>query len=174
MPRLIAMLGPSGAGKDSLLEHVRAHRPEIHIPERIITRPPHPDSEAWRSVDQAEFEALRRDGAFLFEWQAHATLYAIPSSCLEALAAGRTVLFNGSRAAFPMMRQLQPDLEGIWIEVAPAILAERLAARGRESAEAITARLARQTSAPPEGATSISNNGTLAEAGAALLEFLDR
>ena len=81
-------------------------------------------------------------------------------------------MFNGSRSAFPRMREARPDLEGVWIEVSVDILASRLAERGRESLDDITKRLLRQAPLPPEGATVISNNGALEDAGNALVEFL--
>ena len=172
MPRLIAMLGPSGAGKDSLLDYARARMPDLYIQKRVITRPPHPDSEDYISVDDAGFAAMDAAGEFLFRWKAHGVAYGIPSSCLDAMADGRVAVFNGSRSAFPRMREARPDLEGVWIEVSVDILASRLAERGRESLDDITKRLLRQAPLPPEGATVISNNGALEDAGNALVEFL--
>ena len=75
--------------------------------------------------------ARRRDtGAFAFWWEAHGLSYGVPASVLDHVAAGATVIFNGSRAALPAIRAAHPDLQVIVITAPPEVLATRLAERG--------------------------------------------
>ncbi len=67
---LVLVVGPSGAGKDSLLQTAReAFRcdPRIGFARRVITRPADPDGENHEPVSEAEFTA--RD--FALSWSAH-------------------------------------------------------------------------------------------------------
>ncbi len=166
--RLIAVVGPSGAGKDTLLAAALAARPDLVRARRVITRPQEAGGEAFEGVSAAEFEARLRRGAFALHWRAHGLRYGVPARIDTDLAAGHTVLFNGSRAALPAARARYPALEVVMITAPARLLAERLAARGREDAGTIAARLARGTLAVPSGARIVVNDAS-AETGAARL-----
>ena len=55
MTRLVAIVGPSGAGKDTLIRGALAARPDLHLARRVITRPADTDSEDFDSVTEADF-----------------------------------------------------------------------------------------------------------------------
>ena len=74
---LIAIVGPSGVGKDSLIEGVRNRLPQVHFMQRIITRAADAGGESHRAVTAEEFAALRQAGDLLFDWQAHGLEYGI-------------------------------------------------------------------------------------------------
>ena len=58
--RLVYCMGPSGAGKDSLLDWLRAHLPTpcpVHWAQRTISRSAMPGGEAHESVSPETFVA---------------------------------------------------------------------------------------------------------------------
>lgn len=169
--RLIAVVGPSGAGKDTLLAGALAARPDWELVRRVITRPTGP-GEDHEPVGMAEFEVRRALGQFALHWQAHGLYYAIPGATLARVRTGATVLFNGSRAALPQAQAVWPRLEVVMVTAPVPLLAARLSARGRESAESIAARLHRSLLPPPPGARVVMNDGSVAEGVARLLAVL--
>ncbi len=161
----IAVVGPSGAGKDSVMRGVAAELPDVTIARRVITRPPDP-SEDFLSVDPAAFEAMKAEGAFALDWQAHGLAYGIPASVSETLVAGGSVFANLSRAAVPAAITRFDPFMTLLITASRATLAARLAARGRETKEDIARRLERASFALPDvfPVTIIHNDGTLQQA----------
>lgn len=143
--RLIFLIGPSGSGKDSLIDAARtqllAHG--IEIARRVITRSAESKGEAARGVSPERFEAMREAGAFAMHWQANGLQYGIPVQVDQWLAAGRHVLVNGSRGYLPEARRRYPGLLAIRLDVAPQVLKRRLLARGRETTEEVEQRLER-------------------------------
>lgn len=148
--RLFVVLGPSGAGKDTLLAGVcGAGGP--HWVRRVITRPQALGGEPYEGVTEAEFAARAARGEFALSWRAHGLSYGIPARELRARAQGRDVVFNGSRGALDQALALFPDLIVVQVTAPPEILAQRLQARGREDAQDIASRLARDVAPWPEG-----------------------
>lgn len=172
--RLFAVVGPSGAGKDTLIAAAKAARPDLFVARRVITRPTSAGGEDFVGVDAARFAQMQAAGAFALVWRAHGLSYGIPADILTARAEGRDVVFNGSRAALPLALARFADLRVILVTAPPAVLAQRLAGRGRETAEDIARRLTRAGFALPEGiaAIEVQNGGTLAEGVANFLAAL--
>ncbi|NMY49623.1 phosphonate metabolism protein/1,5-bisphosphokinase (PRPP-forming) PhnN [Pseudomonas sp. WS 5011] len=143
--RLIYLMGPSGSGKDSLLNAARERLAErgCVIVRRIITRSAEAVGEDAIGVSPAEFDQQEAAGAFALSWRANGLAYGIPRQIDDWLAAGQDVLVNGSRGYLPNARERYPELLAILLQVDEAALRQRLQARGRESAEQIEARLAR-------------------------------
>ena len=143
--RLIYLMGPSGSGKDSLLQAARAPL-EAHgcrFARRVITRSAESVGEDALGVSPAEFERLEGEGAFALSWHANGLAYGIPREIDDWLSAGQDVLINGSRGHLEAARQRYPDLLAILLQVDEAVLRQRLLARGRETPEQIEQRLAR-------------------------------
>lgn len=161
--RLVAVVGPSGAGKDTLLAAVLARRSDLVLARRVITRGPDAGAEQHEPVCPGEFAARLAAGAFLIHWAAHGLHYGIPRAVLDEVAAGRTVIFNGSRAALPQAQAAFPGLEVVMVTAPPGVLAERLAARGREAAADIAARLDRAALNVPAGARIVMNDSGIDE-----------
>jgi ribose 1,5-bisphosphokinase len=175
---VIAVVGPSGVGKDSLMDFARQHfsdRADIRFVRRMITRPKDPIGEDHEPVTPEAFEALSRSGAFAVSWKAHGLGYGIPADVHDDLAAGHIVIVNGSRSALDGFRAAFPRLLIINVTARPDVLAKRLAARGRETAADIEARLARATEPLPDDmkVVTIDNSGDLATAGQQLVDLVE-
>jgi phosphonate metabolism protein PhnN/1,5-bisphosphokinase (PRPP-forming) len=151
MGRLFVVVGPSGAGKDTLLAGAVTVDPRLSWARRVITRPEAAGGEPFEGVDEARFAARLAQGDFALHWQAHGLRYGVPKAELAALAHGRDVVVNGSRAALAKAQAAFPDMIVLHITAPFDILANRLAARGRENRDDIAARLARAAQALPQG-----------------------
>ncbi|HUG21294.1 phosphonate metabolism protein/1,5-bisphosphokinase (PRPP-forming) PhnN [Piscinibacter sp.] len=161
--RLIVVVGPSGAGKDSVLgawrQRVAAQR--VHFAQRVITRPCDA-SEAHEPVTLDQFTALRDSGELATCWHANGLHYGLRWREIAALSAGGWVVVNGSRAHLGTLRQQAPLLHAIEITASAALRAQRLARRGREDAAAVAKRLQRHV--PVEVAIAVRNDGELSAA----------
>lgn len=179
MNRLIYTVGPSGAGKDSLLGWLRAKLPRhapIHLARRTVSRPAQAGGEPHESVDASEFEYLRARKAFAFDWTANELRYGIREAELAPLQDGAWVLVNGSRAHLPQAARKFPGLTVLHITASADTLRQRLLSRGRETPEMVEARIARAAHlAWPTGtgAIEIHNDSTLDAAGSQLLDALE-
>lgn len=174
--RLVYLMGPSGSGKDSLIDAARAtlQRHNVIIARRVITRSAQAKGEDAVGVSLERFEQMCADGAFALHWRANALAYGIPAEIDSWLEQGRTVLVNGSRAHLAAARQRYPDLLAVLLTVEPAVLRQRLLARGRESLEDIEQRLARsqQLVLPGQGVHVLDNSTRLDDTVARLLDLL--
>lgn len=160
---IFAIVGPSGAGKDTLIAGALAARPDLTLVRRVITRPSEAGGEDFDGVTEAEFAIRQSRGDFALHWDAHGLSYGIPKA--QVTGPG-DVIFNGSRAALPEAVKVFPGLRVILVTAPDAALAARLAARGRETEADIRQRLTRAAFTLPAGITAdrVVNDGTL-EAG---------
>lgn len=174
--RLVYVIGPSGAGKDSVLQGLRQRWPQAagaHWARRCITRAAEAGGEQHESMDTATFERHRLAEGFAMHWTANGLLYGVRHSEIEPLRDGRWVFVNGSRGWLPGLLARWPDSTVVHISAAPDILAHRLSARGREAPDAIAARLLRQVPVVlPANSIHIENNAGLDAAVAALQQAL--
>lgn len=171
--RLIAVVGPSGAGKDTLLAGALAARPDWVLVRRVITRPADAGGEDHDPATPEEFAARTARGDFAVHWTAHGLSYGIPAAVVGQAGTGATVLFNGSRAALAAARAAFPALDVVWITAPADVLAARIAARGRESQADAAARLARALDPPPPGARVVMNDGPVAQGVARLIAAIE-
>jgi thymidine phosphorylase len=144
------VVGPSGVGKDTLIDGARAvlgADPRYLFATRVITRAADAGGERHAAVTQQEFAAREQAGGFLLSWSAHGLRYGLPVELLSELEAGRHVVANGSRATIARMAALVPRLVVVSVNADRAALAQRIAARGRESGEEIALRLDREVDA---------------------------
>lgn len=171
--RLIAVVGPSGVGKDSVMQGV-AQASRIGLVRRVITRDAGSGGEDFDAVDAALFAAMRDAGAFCLSWQAHGLHYGIPAGIRARLAAGEDLMVNLSRSVLIQAAELFPGMVVLNLTAPPEVLARRLSGRGREDAAEIAERLARAEFALPAGidAIEIANDGPLADAVARVLDVL--
>ncbi|MEL6957695.1 MAG: phosphonate metabolism protein/1,5-bisphosphokinase (PRPP-forming) PhnN [Pseudomonadota bacterium] len=161
--RLIAVVGPSGVGKDSVMEGLATADPALHLVRRTITRAPDLGGEDYDAVSVAEFQDMAAAGHFAVHWGAHDLLYGIPVSIQKVLDSGRDCLANFSRSALLAGDAAFERFCVLSITASPETLATRLAARGRESPAQIAKRLAQATKPLPAGLNvmTVSNDGAL-------------
>lgn len=170
----IAVVGPSGAGKDTLLNYAceaLAGDDGVFFVRRVITRPADASTERHLPATEPEFDEMKADGRFALTWPAHGLRYGLPISIDEQIRNGRTAVCNGSRAALVGLRARYANFAVVSISARREVLANRLAARGRENRDAILARLERSApfDAAHYGALQIDNSGAIATAGDALV-----
>jgi ribose 1,5-bisphosphokinase len=143
--RLILVVGPSGAGKDTLLGLARAACAgdrRVVFPRRVVTR----EASAFEDNEQVSFETFRQaraGGAFAVHWEAHGHGYGLTRAIDDELRAGRTVVANVSRTVIDAARRAYADVTVVSITAPPEILRVRLAARARGSDGQIEQRLGR-------------------------------
>jgi len=142
--RLVLVVGPSGAGKDTLIARARAmcRDDQVVFPRRVITRPASAAENNDTLTDEA-FDAALAGGAFALSWNAHGLKYGIPRSIESDIGAGRTVVCNVSRTVVAAARARYAHMTTVLITAPPAVLAARLAKRGRASDGAIENRIRR-------------------------------
>jgi ribose 1,5-bisphosphokinase len=143
--RLILVVGPSGAGKDTLLDLARAACAEdcnIVFPRRVVTR----EASAFEDNEPISRDAFARaltEDAYAMHWEAHGHCYGLPRAIDDEIRAGRTVIVNVSRTVIGAMRQAYADVVVVSITAPPHVLAERIAMRSRGSDGRLEQRLGR-------------------------------
>ena len=173
---LFVVVGPSGVGKDTLLDGARAALGSsdwFRFVRRVITRPEESGGEAHLATTEDEFERALAAGEFFCHWRAHGLSYGVPVDVTEDLGKGINVVLNGSRAAVPKLRELYAKTVVIQISASQEAVAARLRARGREDEEAIAKRLDRLSQTGVlDGALEIRNEGPVADGVAALVDLI--
>ena len=171
---LIAVVGPSGVGKDSVMEGLAAADPLLHLVRRTITRAPELGGEDYEAVSVAAFNEMAAGGQFVVHWGAHDLQYGIPASIQTVLAGGQGCLANFSRSALLAGDAAFDRFCVLNITAKPETLASRLKLRGRESEAQIAKRLAQATKPLPDGLNvmTISNDGALDDTVANALSLL--
>ena len=173
---LVLVVGPSGAGKDSLIA-AAAERfcddARIVFARRLITRPAVADGEGHIPVSPSEFAEWRAAERLMLHWQAHDLDYGLPRELARALEQGSTVVANVSRTILTEARRCFSPVAVVSVAASPATLAARLATRGRETTTDIARRLKRASAlSAAEPDFTIDNDGALDEAVDRFVEVL--
>jgi ribose 1,5-bisphosphokinase len=174
---LVYVMGPSGAGKDSVMSRARTlldPDASVIFAHRYITRLADTGGENHVALSSSEFALRSAHGLFAFHWQAHGNDYGIGREIHAWREAGLTVVVSGSREHFQKMGGLDGDTHPVLITASPARLAERLAARGREDALATAQRIGRSEAygISDHRLVTIVNDGALDEAARAFVSLL--
>ena len=143
--RLVLVVGPSGAGKDTLIGAARARcagNDAVVFPRRVVTRESSA-AEDHDTLSEPDFDRAVRDGAFALWWAAHGLKYGVPVSIDREIVAGRTAVCNVSRTAVAAARERYAHCVVVLVTVPAHIRIERLSARNRSSDGDLQARLIR-------------------------------
>ena len=173
--RVVLVVGPSGAGKDAILQVVQEglmQDPRFVFPRRIVTRAA-TSAEDHDAISSDGFNAHLKSGDFALHWQAHGLGYGIPSQIDDAVQQGNTVLFNASRQVIAEAKSRYTCLV-VLVDAPQHMRAQRFASRNRERPEDVSARLERVVASfsAHECDFIIENTGTLAEASEQLTRWL--
>ena len=173
---LVYVMGPSGAGKDSVLNRARGLLPAnapVVFAHRYITRPAEAGGENHIALSKPEFALRRSHGLFAFHWSAHGNDYGIGREIYAWRNVGMTVVVSGSREHFQKAGG-DPETYPVIITASHERLAERLARRGREDAEGAQARLGRGDAYEviDPRLTTILNDGALDDAACTFVNLL--
>lgn len=170
--RLVLVVGPSGAGKDTLIRAARQAfdgDDRFVFARRIVTRRHDPSREDHDTVDEADFEKRAAVGEFALSWKAYGLSYGLPASVDTAVDEGRVVIANVSRAVLAEARAKYLGLTIIHVTADKEVLAKRLSGRDRETPSSIERRLTRADAYDVSGpdVVVIDNSGSLEAARAA-------
>lgn len=172
--RLVLVVGPSGAGKDTLIaaagKHLADARTHLFV-RRIVTRPPSP-AEDNVEADEATFRRIAETGGFALAWTAHGHRYGIPAEIDDAIRGGGTVVCNVSRQVVPEARRRYRSVTVVEVTAPPEVLHARIAARLRASDGDAAARVGRRPPADVTADVVIVNDGPVEAAAARLLAVI--
>lgn len=175
---LVPVVGPSGAGKDSLIRAAQLHfgdNPKIAFPRRMVTRRADVNAEDHDSISDADFALAVANGGFALWWEAHGLRYGIPSAVNSQIAAGSTVIFNCSRQVLEALATAYENVLVIEVTAPESVLVDRIVARGRENHEQAVRRVTRQTGSVPSilSKVTICNDDSLAAAASRFVRAIE-
>lgn len=146
-PRLIVISGPSGVGKDTVIERLRERHPEYFVAVTATTRPRREgeiDGVHYLFTERERFIQARDEGEFL-EWaEVYGNLYGVPKGPIrEALRAGMTAVVKVDVQGAAHIRALCPDAALIFISP-PSMeeLSRRLRTRKTDDPDTVRRRIA--------------------------------
>jgi ribose 1,5-bisphosphokinase len=161
--RLVLVVGPSGAGKDTLINLARAicaGDAGVVFPRRVVTREAS-SSEDNDYLSPDAFRTAQARGDFAMHWEAHGHCYGVPRALVDDIRAGRTVVVNVSRTIVDLVRRTYTHAVVVLVTAPPTVLAQRLARRRRGSDGQIETRLGRavEDAAPDVTIINVGDSG---------------
>ncbi len=146
-PVLLVVSGPSGSGKDSLVDGLRRLEPQLAYSVSVTTRAPRPgeqDAVHYHFVDRAAFERMQTEDAFLETREYAGNLYGTPKAFIETcLATGRDLVMKPEVNGALAVQQAYPQAVLVFLSVpSEDVLRRRLEQRSTESEQTIAERIA--------------------------------
>ncbi len=142
------------------------------FPRRAVTREPSA-FENNEAVTPADFDRGVAAGAYALWWRAHEHGYGIARTIDDEIGRGHVVVVNASRTIIDAARQTYQRLAVVLITAPADVLAERLAARRRDSDGNLGGRLQRASLATEgEPDLVISNVGAVEDGAGKLAAFI--
>lgn len=147
--QLVLVVGPSGAGKDTLIGLAQAacvRSTNVVFPQRVVTREAS-SFENNEAVSPLLFGQMLARGDFAFQWEAHGLRYGLPCAIVDNIRAGHAVVVNASRTVIEFARRSYANVTVVSVTAPPDVLAQRLSVRVRPSDGQIDGRLRRTVAA---------------------------
>lgn len=145
-PLLVVFSGPSGVGKDTLIEKLLDAEPRMRKVATVTTRPPRPGEVEGLDhyfVSSARFRELIAENALLEHARVYDNFYGVPRADVDELtSSGWDVVLRTDVQGVASIKRLAPH--AVTIFIAPedtADLEARLQRRGAEAMEDRTLRL---------------------------------
>jgi guanylate kinase len=145
--RLIVVSGPSGAGKDTLIQAALEAIPELALIASATTRKPREGEVDGRDhvfLSREEFERWIEEDRLL-EWAEYSgNLYGTPRHCVaELLYSGRSVILRIELKGARQIKERLPDAVMVFVR-APSLeeTRRRLESRATETSESVESRMA--------------------------------
>src|SRR5690606_17778652 len=138
---LVLVVGPSGVGKDTLIDGARRALDgdaRFSFVRRLVTAPSAGAGDEHDEIEADLFHQLEAAGRLALCWDAHGRRYALPLSVDTDLALGRIVVASISRHAVLDARRKYPNAAVLLISAEISCRAERLLKRGRENPDQVT------------------------------------
>ena len=146
-PLLIVVSGPSGVGKDSLVQRLQERNCPFYFVVTATDRPPRPDEvegEDYFFVSTEEFERMIEEDALIEYAVVYEQYKGVPKEQVrEAMASGQDVIMRLDVQGAATIREIAPEAVLIFLTASSeAELKERLRARGDDSPEQVERRIA--------------------------------
>lgn len=145
-PLLIVLSGPSGVGKDAILNRMRILELPLHFTVTATTRPIRDNERSgvdYQFISEETFRRMLEEGDFLEHAQVYGNWYGVPRSQVRnAMSAGHDVLVKIDVQGAATIKRLAPQAVMIFV-VPPSIpeLERRLKWRLTESVESLRRRI---------------------------------
>jgi guanylate kinase len=144
---LLVVSSPSGAGKTTLCNRLRAEFESLEFSVSYTTRPPRPgetDGVEYHFADKTSFQEMITRDEFAEHAMVHGHMYGTSAKLVQrALDEGRHLLFDIDYQGGRLLRQSFPD-DVVLVFILPPSIAElehRLRGRGTDSDEVIRRRV---------------------------------
>ena len=149
-PRLFVISGPSGVGKDTIIERLRPRYPEAFFAVTATTRRRRPgeiDGVHYFFMDEETFAARLADGEFLESAVVYGYQYGVPRGPIRAaLGRGQDVFVKVDVQGAAAIRDLVPDAVSIFLTPeSMASLLQRLRSRKTDDPETLMHRFGTAT-----------------------------
>lgn len=144
-PRVFIISGPSGVGKDTVIEKLREVHPNAGYVVTATSRPMRSGEKHGKHylfIDRTDFEAQIAAGGFIESALVYGNLYGVPKRpIVDALAEGKHVIIKVDVKGAATLRKLIPNTQSIFLlpESMESLL-HRLRARKTEDADVLMKR----------------------------------
>lgn len=144
--QLVILSGPSGVGKDTVIEAWRKVNPRVERVVAFTTRPPRPGESNgvdYHFVSEERFMAMAQAGEFLEHKEVHGRRYATPRAGVDRLlGAGKIAILKIDVQGALAVMDLLPETVSIFLlPPSPEELERRIRGRGSESPADVQRRL---------------------------------
>lgn len=127
-PRVFVISGPSGVGKDAVIQEMRVQLPDFHYAVTATTRQRRPgeiDGVHYHFMEADDFKRLVEEGEFLEHATVYGNLYGVPKQRVRsALASGRSVVIKVDVQGARTIREIIP--QAVLIFLVPPSMSELL------------------------------------------------